>query len=86
MVSVTEPCGDWACPSHPFAEVHRSVWEPAVFTQEHAEIERLLGQRASGAAARFRPANALPADGALRLPEHGPSKQATLYLRNLCIG
>jgi hypothetical protein len=43
MVSVTEPCGDWACPSHPFAEVHRGVWEPAVFTQEHAEIERLLG-------------------------------------------
>jgi hypothetical protein len=61
MVSVTEPCGDWACPSHPFAEVHRGVWEPAVFTQEHAEIERLLGQCASGAAARFRPANALPA-------------------------
>ena len=31
---VTEPCGDWACPSHPFAEVHRGVWEPTVFTQE----------------------------------------------------
>jgi hypothetical protein len=30
MVSVTEPCGDWACPSHPFAEVHRGVWEPGV--------------------------------------------------------
>jgi hypothetical protein len=36
MVSVTEPCGDWACPSHPFAEVHRGVWEPAVFTQEQS--------------------------------------------------
>src|SRR5271165_5098900 len=89
MVSVTEPCGDWACPSHPFAEVHRGVWEPAVFTQEHAEIERLLGQCASGAAARFRPANALKTltvSAGMNLPRASNSRLITRGLGSYRLG